>query len=246
MEKFYHLYSHKIFFWLFALAFCCQIFLWKKYENYHQRAEIVPPAPNKYLVSAISFGDNEFLFRALTLRLQNSGDVFAGFVALKHYDYSRIFDWMLLLDSLNQTSNLVPSLASYYYAQTTKHEDARYIVDYLDQHASKDIDANWWWMFQAIFIAKDVLKDVPRALELSKKLAQNNAANAPFWTKQMPAFILAEMGEGCMAFRIIEQLIKDSESGVRQVAPHEMDFMRYFIRERLSKLKNQKFDPRQC
>ena len=238
---FYHDNSHKIFFWLFILTFCCQIFLWKKSENFHSPIEIVPATPNQYLVEAISFGDQEFIFRSLAMRLQNSGDVFAGFVSLKDYDYSRIYDWMKMLDGLNPASHLVPALASSYYAQTTKHEDTRYIVNYLEEHSEKNIDENWWWLFQAVFISKDILKDLPRALELSEKLAQNNSAKAPFWTKQMPAFISEKMGDGCMAFRTIKQLIDDSESAAHQVSPQEMDFMRYFIRDRLSKLKNQKF-----
>lgn len=243
---FYHANSHKIFLYFFLLAFACQIFFWKKTEKFKSSFDIVPPAPNQYLISAISLGDKEFLFRALAMRLQNSGDVFAGFVPLKNYDYSRIYDWMTTLDTLNSTSNFVPALASYYYAQTTKAEDSYYIIDYLDEHSSKDIDANWWWLFQAIFIAKKNLQDLDRALELAKKLAQNEAPNAPFWTKQMPAFIGEEKGDACLAFGVIQKLIKESESGVRQVKPEEMNFMRHFISERLSKLKKQKFDPRKC
>jgi hypothetical protein len=243
---FYHLNSHRIFFWLFILAFCCQIFLWKSLSTHNSSLEIVPQAPNKYLVAASSFGDNEFLFRILSMRLQSSGDVFAGFVALKYYDYSRIYDWMTMLDSLNGESSLVPSLASYYYAQTTKKEDTRYIVKYLDEHSSSDIDANWWWLFQAVFIAKDILKDFDLTLELAQKLAQNNNDAAPFWTKQMPAFVSEQMGEGCAAFYFIKNLMDEGESGKRKITAQEMDFMRYFIRDRLSKLKNQEFDPRKC
>jgi len=243
---FFHLYSHKIFFWLFVATFACQIFFWHKTEKFKPHFDIVPPVPNQYLVSAFSLGDKEFLFRVLGTRLQNSGDVFAGFLALKNYDYSRLYDWMTMLDTLDAKSNFIPALASYYYVQTQRHEDTIYIVNYLDEHSSKDIDANWWWIFQAIFIARNYLHDMPRALELSQKLAQNNAANAPLWTKQMPAFISEEMGDGCMAFSVIQKLIKESESGKRQIKPEEMNFMRHFISERLKKLQANKFDPRRC
>lgn len=245
-QIFYHNNSHKIFFWLFILFFCAQVFLWKKTERFHAPTEIIPSPPSKYLIEALSFGDHEFVFRILAMRLQNSGDVFAGFVALKNYDYARIYDWMIMLDGLNSTSHLVPALAADYYSQTTDPEDVNYIINYLEQHSEKNIDHNWWWMFQASFLAKDVLHDMPRALQLAKKLAQNNSSAAPLWTKQMPAFISEKMGDGCLAFKTIAQLIEEVESGKRVVAPHEMDFMRYFIRSRLSKLKNQKFDPRKC
>jgi hypothetical protein len=55
-----------------------------------------------------------------------------------------------------------------------------------------------------------------------------------------------EVGESCLAFEVIEKLIKESESGQRQISANEMNFMRHFINERLTKLSKQKFDPRQC
>lgn len=87
---FYHLYSHKIFFWFFAIFFCLQLFFWHKTENIKPNLDLVPPAPSKYLISAASLGDKEFLFRVMATRLQNSGDVFAGFVALKN-TITRVF-----------------------------------------------------------------------------------------------------------------------------------------------------------
>ncbi len=242
----FHLYSHKIVFWLFVATFALQIFFWHKTEHLKPRLDIVPSVPSKYLVSALSLGDNEFLFRILATRLQNSGDVFAGFVALKNYDYLRIYEWMTMLDSLNDKSHFVPSLASYYYSQTQRREDTRYIINYLEEHSEKDIDANWWWLFQASYIAKVTLGDIDRAIELAQKMGQNNAPNAPLWSKQMAAFLYEEKGQSCMAFSVIKKLINESESGQRQIKSEEMDFMRHFINERLAKLKSQKFDPRKC
>ncbi len=206
----------------------------------------MPPAPNKYVTSTLSLGDNEFLFRILATRLQNSGDIFAGFVALKNYDYSRVYQWMKALDNLNYQSNFVPSLASYYFSQTQKTEDVRYIINYLDEHASQNIDQKWWWLYQAVFITKKSLGDNKLALNLAYKLSQNNAKNAPFWTKELPAFLHEENGEACMAFMVIKKLIDESESGARQITPYEMGFMRYFIKERLQRLQEQKFDPKKC
>lgn len=243
---FYHLYSHKIFFWLFFVTFLLQILFWYKTENVKSKFDIVPPPPSKYLTAAASLGDQEFLFRVLGTRLQNSGDVFAGFTALKNYDYNRLYHWFKALDELNSKSNFIPALASYYYAQTQKTEDTRYIINYLDEHSAKDLDKKWWWLFQAVFIAKNNLKDMDKALELAYKMSQNNAKNAPLWTKEMPAFLHAEMGDSCMAFEVIQKLIQESESGIRVINAEEMNFMRHFIKNRLASLQKQKFDPRRC
>lgn len=243
---FFYLYSHKIFFWLFIATFCLQILFWQKTENIKPQFDIVPPAPSKHFIAGASLGDKEFLFRVLATRLQNSGDVFAGFVALKNYDYARIYQWLKALDDLNSKSDYTPALASYYYAQTQKKSDNKYIVKYLDEHASSDIDAKWWWLIQAIYIAQRDLNDLDYALKLAYKMSENNAKNAPLWTKEMPAFIYAKMGKDCAAFSIIEKIIKENEQGLRQIKPDEMNFIRHFITDRLGDLKNKNFDPKKC
>lgn len=228
------------------MIFFGQIFFWNNTQHIKAKFDIIPPAPNKYIIEAASLGDKEFLFRSLATRLQNSGDIFAGFVALKKYNYPRLYNWMKVLDNLNSESNLIPSLAAYYYSQTQNIEDSRYMIKYLDEHASRDIDKKWWWLFQSVFIAKAKLNDLDLALKLAHKLAKNEADNAPFWTKQMPAFIYEEMGKGCLAFGVIKQLIAENENNKRQITPEEMNFMRHFISNRLKKLKDQNFDPRKC
>jgi len=244
---FFHLNSHKIFFWLFALTLLFQILFWQKVtKNISPNFDIVPPAPNKYLTEVLSLGDKEFLFRVLGARLQNSGDVFAGFAALKRYDYPRIYNWMKLLDTLNSESNFIPSLASYYYSQTQNTPDTKYVIDYLDEHASKNIDKKWWWLFQAIYVAKKNLKDEDRALELAYKLSTNNAKDAPFWTKQMPAFIYKDQGEDCLAFRIIEKTFNEAKKNKIEVKPEDINFMRFFINQRIENLKKKNFDPNKC
>ena len=244
---FFHLNSHKIFFYLFLLTFVFQIFFWKFLEkNPQNNFELIPAPPTENMASILSLGDKEFLFRALGLRLQNSGDIFAGFVALKNYNYSNIYGWMKLLDSLNYESNFIPSLASYYYSQTQKTEDSIYIINYLDEHASQDIDKKWWWMLQAVYVAKKNLKDEDLTLKLAYKLSENNNPKAPLWTKQLAAFFHRDLGNDCLAFKIVENLIKEVEDGKRTSSVEDLNFMRFFIKERLKNLKEQKFDPNNC
>jgi hypothetical protein len=244
-KTFYYLNSYKIFLYFFLLAFACQIFFWKKTEKIHTSFDLVPPAPNAYLTSVLSLGDNEFLFRILAARLQNSGDVFAGFVALKNYDYSRVYDWMKALDRLNSRSSLVPGLASYYYAQTQKVEDNYYIVKYLDEHAMLDLDANWWWLMQAVFIAKKELKDINLAIELADKLAKNEAKNAPFWTKYLNAVLRESKGDNCMIFEVMQNLVGDLNNN-KENSLEKLDMERYFIKHHLEKLRLENFNPAKC
>jgi hypothetical protein len=241
----YHLSSHKIFLRLFLLAFVCQIFFWIKTENIKPDFEIVPPAPSKQVIAA-ALGDKQFLFYALGTRLQNSGDIFAGFAALKRYNYQNLYDWMKRLDELDTQSHLIAALASYYYSQTQNKPDTRYIVDYLDEHVATNPPKKWWWLVQAMYIAKDTLKDKERALELAHKLGKIEGDDIPLWANQMPAMISKEFGDGCDAFLIIKNLIDEGESGKRKIEKKDMDFMYYFINERLRKLKKSGFDANKC
>ncbi len=245
-QIFFYQNCHKIFLIFFCAAFLLQIIFWFKTENIKPHYEIVEKAPNHKLLKFAALGDDEFLFRSLIFRLQNSGDIYLKFSALKDYDYSRLYQWFQALDILNRKSNSTPYLAAYYFSQTQNTADSSYIVKYLSEHARQDLNANWWWMFQAINVSLETLNDTDLALKLSYELSENNSPSAPLWTKQMPAFIYAKQGNGCMAFKIIKDLIDENNSHKREISASEMDFMRYFITTRLKHLKNQNFDPRTC
>ena len=236
----------KIFISLFLLSFALQIIFQIKTEHLKPNVHVVPPLPSKYTIEALSFGDEEFYFRILALKIQNAGDSFGRSTPLKNYDYSKLYEWFKILDSLNSESRIIPSIASYYYSQTQHKEDVKYLIKYLDEHASVDINKNWWWLYQATYLAKFTLKDQALALNLAYKLSKNEDARAPLWTKQLPAFLLAENGQDCEAFFVISQLLQDNASGKREIKPDEMDFMRHFIKERLASFKENKFDPRKC
>lgn len=229
---------------MILLAF--QIVFWCKTQDIKPDYNVIPEVPSKKSLKISAFGDDEFLYRVYVNRIQNAGDVFAGFVALKYYDYKKLYQWFSLLDGLNSYSHLTPSLAAYVFANTKKESDIRIILKYLREHGNKDINKNWWWIFQAIYLSSNVLQDDDLALELAYELSKNKDKNAPLWTKQIPAFIHAKKGDGCAAFKIIGNIVNEANSKKRKVSAEEMNFMRYFINIRLKKLKNKKFDPKNC
>ncbi len=237
----------KVFLFAFLAFFLGQIFFWYNSNDIKPQFEIVANPPNKSLIKAMALGDKEFLFHSLALRLQNSGDIFAGFAPLKNYNYKNLYNWMILLDDLNYRSNIIPHLATYYYSNTQNKQDLIYIIDYLDKHADRNIDDKWLWLTHAILLANGKYNDSQKALILSDKLAKNTSdKDIPLWTKQLSAFIYADMGDSCMAFAIIKNLIDEHEQNKRQISAQEMEFMRHFIKNRLDKLKSEKFDPTKC
>lgn len=214
------------------LALLAQITLWFYTRNIKPEMYIVPPVPGATEVQALSFGDNQFYFRVLAFQIQNAGDTFGRFTALKQYDYKKLSMWFTLLDSLDRESNFIPALASYYFSQTQNTSDVRYVIDYLVAHSEHDLQKNWWWMAQAVYLAQHRLKDKHLALELAYKLAAI-PGDLPIWARQMPAFIHEDLGEKEAALAIIMGIAENVEN----LSPGEINFMNYFIKDRLGYLK---------
>jgi hypothetical protein len=78
------------------------------------------------------------------------------------------------------------------------------------------------------------LQDNNRALELAQRL--RGVRGIPVWAQQMPAFIQENRGEFGDALAIIQDILKHPED----FSEGELNFMRYFIDERLGKLDSVK------
>jgi hypothetical protein len=213
------------------LALSCQIAFWSMTNHLKPEMCIVPNVPGVLAVKANALGDEQLYFRILALEIQNAGDLFGRFTALKNYDYKKLSAWFRLLDSLDDLSHFVPSIASYYYSQTQRQSDVRYIVDYLDEHSSKNLPRNWWWQAQAVSLAQHKLHDQKLALKLAKVLASNTGP-MPIWAKQMPAFIYEKLGEKEASYLIIKNLLENAGD----LSKEEQNFMHYYINERLDKI----------
>jgi tetratricopeptide (TPR) repeat protein len=202
---------------------------------YHTRAimpemGIVPDVPGSRTVRALSFGDEEAFFRLLALNIQNSGDTFGRFTALYKYDFNKLYHWFHLLTELDNQSNYLPAMATYYFSQTQNPADVHYIVDYLDEYTEGRVKEKWWWVVQGVYLATHKMNDSKRALDLAQRLV--GQPDIPIWAQQMPAFIHEERGEFGDALLIIQDILKHPEN----YSQGELNFMRYFIDERLGKL----------
>jgi hypothetical protein len=230
--------------WPFFFFLLLQIGVWYISRGFSPDIAVVPDLPGEESVKATSFGDEQLYFRVLAYEIQNAGDTYGRATPLKDYDYNKLYHWWLLLDSLDSTSNFVPALAAYYYVNTQNKPDVRYVVDYLEQNADRDPKAKWWWYAQACFAANYELHDKERALEVAKKLAKVDREDMPFWTKQLPAFILADMGQLQQSVVIIEELLKEyKEKGT--LPEGEMNFMHYYISKQLDAIKEKMQTPQE-
>ncbi len=213
-----------------AIILMAQLGFWADVRTRLPDMTIVPDVPGKEALQVMSFGDEEFLFRTMAMRLSNAGDTFGRFTALYKYDLHKIYLWFTLLDFFNTRSDVLPSMAAYYFSQTQKVSDVRYMVDYLYEHSAPRIQDKWWWMAQGVYLASHKLKDNDLALKLAKPLTE--ARDVPLWVNQLPAFIYEKQGEFDAALAIMESILEHTPD----IDPGELRYMKYFIDERISKL----------
>lgn len=216
---------------VFIVLLGAQGAFWYQTHKILPKMTIVPDVPGTETVKALSLGDEETFFRFLGLNIQNAGDTFGRFTALYQYDFNKLYHWFRLLDTLDDTSNYIPSMATYYFSQTQNRADVKYMVDYLAEHSVDRPSEKWWWIVQAVYLANHKLHDQDLALELAKHL--EGVRDIPLWAQQMPAFAHEKRGEMDEAMLIIQGILNEQ----KDIKQGELNFMRYFVDERIGRLK---------
>jgi hypothetical protein len=221
--------------WLRSYALLCvalglQVGYWCKTQDIQPDIGIVPDVPGRETLHALTFGDNEFYFRGMAFTLQNAGDTFGRFTALRYYDFNKLYHWFNLLDELNSESNMLPSMASYYFAQTQNVADVRYMVDYLYSHAMRDVEHKWWWLLQSIYLSMHKLGDMDLALKVAKPLRNDKV---PVWAQQMTAVVYEKRGEMEDALRIMESI----RANAKDIPEVDLKYMTYFVKDRIGRLE---------
>lgn len=209
--------------------------LWPGTKTIKPDLAIVTPPPIPRTVKALSFGDEQFYFRALAFLLQNAGDTYGRSTPLKDYDYNLLYEWWMLFDALDAHSNIIPALVGYYYSASQEPlRDLPFVVRYLEQHADRDPATKWWWYAQAAHLARYKLQDMGLALRFAEKLAAlPQDVKLPFWARQMPAFIHEARGELEEAYIIIRDILDHYED----IPEGEINYMMYFIKDRVKKFE---------
>ena len=190
----------------------------------------VPSPPPAALAPLLTLGDGQLFYRAASFGLQNMGDGGGRTTPLAAYDYGRLDRWFHLLDRLDPAAHYVPTLAGWYFGQTPEPADLRRIVAYLSAIGARDPAHNWRWLAQAVYLARHRLHDVPLALEIARHLAGLAGNEAPLWVRQMPAFVLSEVGEREAARDLLATILATDPN----LPDDERVFMRRLIDQQLS------------
>lgn len=215
---------------LLAVTLALQVGFWSQSHQLRLPISTVDPAPPEALARIIGLGDAQFYYRAGGMWLQNMGDGGGAYTPLRQLDYSRLSEWFELLLAMDDRADYVPMLAGFYYGNTDEPEQARKVAVFLRRVALRNPQLHWRWLAHAVYLARHKVKDMDLALQMAKQLAVLNVPDIPIWTRQMPAFILATVGEQEAARDILQALL---ESDTR-IDPAERRFMLNYIEKYLN------------
>ena len=221
--------TRKNYSFLFLFSIIIQLLLSSSLFKVSPNIDIMksPQNYNKTMIEFIS--DKELAFRVMALDLQIMGDSFGRSTPLSKYDYDILYKWFKYLDEFNNTSDFTPAIATYYYGSINDNYKKSKVVKYLVEHSDKRMKTKWWWMYQASFMSYYYIKDINRALEIAYVI-HNTKEDIPIWTRQLAAFYHESRGEKEHAMKIITNIVNN----YKDISEHEMNFMHYFIKKRIS------------
>jgi hypothetical protein len=206
-----------------------QIAVSEKVKATAPRAYLLPEPPTAVSAAVQSLGDPEFLFRVNALRVQHAGNLDGRLIPFKDLDYGKLGAWFETLDRLDPAADVVPTMAAYLFSGTQRPEDTRHLVDYLEQHGKRDVGKKWRWLAQAVYIARYKLKDLGRAREVAKILAEAPDPEIMDWARSLQIFVLLDLGEKEAARAILQQMLLDP-----RLPESERRWTKYYLERHLS------------
>ncbi len=226
-KSIYQVWRHSIVFLAMVLATIC---FWFYQRDLRIAWHNIPNVPSNNHVLIQYIGEKQLAYRTLSLKIQNFGDTGGQSVPLKSFDYQKLEQWLWLATEFDPVSNYIPNLAAYYFAGIDDPSRLQYIVDYLAAVGFDRSHEKWRWLAQAVFLSRFKLEDQDLALKLAYELAAMEGDDLPIWTKKMPAFVLAKVGEEKAAMDIITTIMATD----RTLKVNEINYMCWYLEEKLA------------
>ncbi|MEO1766253.1 hypothetical protein [Thiobacter aerophilum] len=181
---------------LLVLLLAAQI-AWRAAEPLPEASTGKLPAPPPVAVlEAFSLGEPVPLAGLLTLWLQTVDEAPGATTPFAHLDYGRLQAWLSTLLALDPHADAPLLLASHVYSQVPDPAKARRMLEFVRRAFEADPDRRWRWLAHAALVARHRLGDPHLALAYAQQVAQQARGPAvPHWARQMPIFILADLGE---------------------------------------------------
>ena len=211
---------------LFFISLFVVLGIWKYSRNITLAWGNVPPVPSIYGAKASSLGDAQMSYRYLGLMLQFFGNTSGRYAALSEYNYESLGAWFTLLDELDNKSEFLPFLVSYYFSASQDVEKISPVVDYLEKAGERQGLRKWRWLTQAVYLARYKLNDTEHALRLAQKLRNHPDPDVGTWARHLQSVILSATGEKQAALSMALSLLKDNASTMH---PKEIAYLTNYI-----------------
>jgi len=173
------------------LALLAQVGLRLATDSWKPRLEMVPTAPSKIELAALSFGDREAGYRLLLQQLQDFGDTGGRFSSLRGYDYGRVVDWLRAVYRMDGRSDGVLAVAASVYGQSPDPAQVRQIALFLEEACRYHEERMWRWLVEAAYLAKYRAHDQELARAIAQELAVLKNPELPDWVHRMPELVEA-------------------------------------------------------
>ncbi len=196
---------------LFTLVLALHIGAWGQLRDARARWINVPPAPSEAGAALFALGDAQLAYRGIGVMLQNLGDTGGMSSAFARYDYDELAHWFMLADTLDSHANFVPFLAAFYFGAAQTPDKLEPLTLYLHKIGSRTEGEKWRWLAHAIYLRRFKMNDLDTAYQWAQELATMDKPDMPYWTKQMPAFILNAQGDKRAAYDILVQMLKSGK-----------------------------------
>ena len=230
-------------FLLFCVFLILNVLFWGGARQQHKAWSNVPPAPTLPKAKMGGLSDSQLAYRIYGLMLQNIGSVGGRQVNLREYNYETLAKWFSIQDQLDERSNFMPLIAAHYYGAIDEGDKVKHILDYLKIVGQRPYGEKWRWLGHGVFLARHIVKDKEKALELAEALASNEDPDIGIWAKHMPALIHQSEGNKEEAYAIMMNILQDS---VDEVHPNEIFFMKDYICNTIFEDDAEKEKPELC
>src|SRR5687768_10630517 len=213
---------------MLALCLCAQIAWQLVQPRPTARADALQAPPPVTALRSASLGEPIAFAQLLTLHLQafdNQPGVSIPFLGL---DYSRVIAWLSAILEIDPAGQYPLMMAAHLYGQVPDTAKQGEMCDFVRRQFSADPNRRWRWLAHCAIMAKHRLRDMRLAHSYAEAITRE-ARQASGWARQMPVFILEDMGEREAATVLLGGLLASGEV----TEPTEI----HFLTQRLEKLK---------
>jgi hypothetical protein len=157
-------------------------------------AAALPPPPSPPLLALARTFDRLPAAHMLLFYVQSFDSQPGISIPYRELDYGRVIGWLAAALELDPAASYPLLMASQLYAQVPDPARQRRMLQFVYEQFLRDPDRRWRWLAHGAIMAKHRLNDPELALRYARAIARLSRG-APSWAKQMPIFILEDMGE---------------------------------------------------